>query len=296
MSIQEDYRFCKEIIRTNSKSFFRAFSKLPEEKANAVYAVYAFCRYVDDIVDGKNEELSLKSFITQFEKFKKGQAADHPLWRALEDVFIKFPMSFTPFEEMIEGQLMDESFKQPQSQEDLEKYCYYVAGTVGLMILPILSKYPEQLKNTAVKLGTAMQLTNILRDIGEDYSIGRVYIPVEVLNKFNYEQHELSSKVINHNFIELWEYEAKRAESLYKEAMEYFYLFDKDSLHSVVIALFFYKEILNSVRKNRYDCLSCRNYVSMPRKYILLIKSYLARKRFNSYKEYYNKKSSGIAG
>ena len=295
MSIQEDYSFCREIIKKNSKSFFKAFSKLTEDKANAVYAVYTFCRYVDDIVDGKNTELSLKDFIAQFEEFKRGKAVDHPLWRALGDVFINYSMSFRPFQEMIEGQLMDESFTQPYSQEDLEKYCYYVAGTVGLMLLPILSKQPEELKKAAVKLGTAMQITNILRDIGEDYSMGRIYIPVEVLEVFDYKQDELRNNVINRNFIELWEYEANRAEALYKEAMEDFYLFDKDSLLSMIIAVYLYREILNSVRKKGYDCLSCRNFVSRPRKYILLAKSYLDLRKFKSLKTYYIKKSSGIS-
>ena len=122
-----------------------------------------------------------------------------------------------------------------------------------------------------------------------------ITLVTEVLERFNYKPNELLNKVINRSFIELWEYEAHRAEALYEEALEDFHIFDKDSLLSMIIAVYLYREILNSIRKKGYDCLSCRSFVSRPRKYILLAKSYLDLKKFKTLKTYYIKKSSGIS-
>ena len=274
MSLDNDFLYCKKIIKENSKSFYKAFSRLPKAKANAIFAVYAFCRTADDLIDLKEDKESLLLFKDELHKFSKGEITDKPLWRALGEVFEKYDMNIKPFFEMIEGQLMDANFKNIETQDELTNYCYYVAGTVGLMILPILStKHHKELEEIAVKLGAAMQITNILRDIGEDYKINRIYIPKEVMDKFNYSSSDLASNIINKNFIELWEYEAKIAEELYKETYRKIKLFDRDSRGSVILASRLYKEILNSVRKNNYDCLTKRNYVGFYKKIFTVIQS-----------------------
>ena len=272
MSLDNDFLYCKEIIKENSKSFYKAFSRLPKDKANAIFAVYAFCRTADDLIDLRNDAERLNLFKDELSLFSKGEIVDKPLWRALEEVFKNYNMDIKPFFEMIEGQLMDANFKNIETQDELIDYCYYVAGTVGLMILPILStKHHKELEEVAVKLGTAMQITNILRDIGEDLKINRIYIPKEIMDKFNYSSLDLSSNLINNNFIKLWEYEAKISEELYKEAYKKIKLFDKDSSGAVLLAATLYKEILNSVRKNNYDCLTKRNYVGIYKKIFKVI-------------------------
>lgn len=272
MEINNDFLYCENIIKKNSKSFYKAFSRLPKSKANAIFAVYAFCRIADDLIDLNNDEDSLLLFKDELSSFSKGKIVDKPLWRALGEVFRNYDMDIKPFFEMIEGQLMDSNFKNIETQDELINYCYYVAGTVGLMILPILAtKNNKELEETSIKLGTAMQITNILRDIGEDFKRNRIYIPKEVMEKFNYSSLNLESNLINNNFINVWEFEARIAENLYKEVYKKIDLFDEDSKASVILASILYKEILNSVRKQNYDCLTKRNYVGIFKKIFTVI-------------------------
>jgi phytoene synthase len=172
-------------------------------------------------------------------------------------------MNIKPFYEMIEGQKMDIEYSQPQTQKDLLNYCYYVAGTVGKMLLPIIAseKYDE-ININKIKLGEAMQITNILRDIGEDFENGRIYIPVEIMKKYNYTKENLKSKIINDNFIKMWEYEAEQAQKMYDDFYNYIDFFDKDSKKPVLASAKLYNAILDFVRKNGYNCLTERNYVS----------------------------------
>jgi len=263
MSLKEDYRYCQEIIKENSKTFYKAFSLLNKEKANAVYAVYAFCRVVDDSIDIYNSPDRLQRLEKQLKDFEKGNVPNEPLWRALEDVFGKFNMETKPFYEMIEGQKMDIEYSQPKTQKDLLNYCYYVAGTVGNMLLPILaSRKINKINVEKIKLGEAMQITNILRDIGEDYENGRIYIPVDIMKKYNYTKEDLKNKIINDNFKEMWEYEAEQSQKMYDDFYSFIDYFDEDSKKPVLASAKLYNAILDSVRENDYDCLNKKNYVN----------------------------------
>lgn len=285
MGLKEDYNYCENIIRKNSKSFYSAFSRLSEEKAKDIYAVYAFCRTVDDIVDLNQSKKQLDLFKSEWENFKRGHVESKPFWKALENTFSRYDMSFSPFDDMIEGQYSDLEFTQPKNQRELENYCYYVAGTVSLMILPILSANHKNLKENAVSLGKAMQITNILRDIGEDYDKKRIYLPISVMEKFGYDEKNLDEKTINKNFIEMWEFEAQRAEELYNVASGNLMLYDKDSVLPVIFSIKLYKDILNSVRSNGYDCLRKKNYVKKPRKIFLYIQSVRLKQNIGFSKE-----------
>ena len=128
MALQEDYKYCEEIIRENSKSFFKA------------------------------------------------RGLDKPIFRAFKDTFSKLDLDIEPFYHMLEGQKRDYKFSQPENIEEFKDYCYHVAGSVGLMLLPIIAtENKEELKNVATGLGEAMQITNILRDVGEGYREGYTY-------------------------------------------------------------------------------------------------------------------------
>ncbi|WP_225743550.1 phytoene/squalene synthase family protein [Marinilactibacillus sp. Marseille-P9653] len=271
-SLEKDYDYCEEIIKEHSKSFYFAFSRLPEEKAKAVYAIYAFCRQADDSIDeadsSKEQQKALLSIKKMLEQFEKGEDSDHPVWRALRDVFNRFDMSLKPFYDQLEGQTMDYNFKQPETLTDLEKYSYFVAGSVGLMLLPILAtNHHQELKETAISLGVAMQITNILRDIGEDQKeINRIYLPVELMKEAGYTYDDLKSQVINPSFISMWETLASRSETLYKIVKQDLNKFDSDSQLPVLLSANVYAEILATVRKNGYDCFNQRNKTSFIRK------------------------------
>lgn len=265
--LEMDYSYCEAIIKKHSKSFYYAFSRLPVEKANAVYAIYAFCRIADDSVDEnsflRDKVLALKELKNELDLFARNNDVDHPLWRALRDVFNTFDMDIQVFYDQLIGQEMDIEFTQPKSLEELEQYSYYVAGSVGLMLLPIIaSENHFELKSAAVDLGVAMQITNILRDVGEDYyEKGRIYLPEVELSTYKYTSECLDEGVINESFIQLWEKLAVRAEILYHGFSEFTSMFDADSQIPVSLSAMVYRGILDAVRENDYDCLSQRNYV-----------------------------------
>ncbi|MDX5476693.1 MAG: phytoene/squalene synthase family protein, partial [Bacillaceae bacterium] len=208
MSIIEAYQHCESIIKEHSKTFYKAFMLLPQEKKNAVWAVYAFCRKVDDIVDeGLNPQVELAYFKDQFDLFLTGfLPAENPMWLALRDVFQKYEMDEKAFWDMIKGQEMDLSKKTYYSEEEVLFYSYHVASTVGLMLLPILAPdNKEKLREGAIALGKAMQLTNILRDIGEDLERERIYIPINLLRSVGYSEELLKHRIVNSSFIQAWE-------------------------------------------------------------------------------------------
>lgn len=275
LSVAKDYAYCEEIIKKQSKSFYFAFSKLPDEKAVAVYAIYAFCRLADDSIDEaetKEEQAEALAFLnSELNRFEQGRDPDHPVWRALRDVFNRYDMSIQPFYDQLNGQAMDYRFKQPQTLEDLEEYSYYVAGSVGLMLLPVIaSQNHKNLKEEAIALGVAMQLTNILRDVGEDYhKINRVYLPKDLMDSKGYSMDDLGEHKVDERFVSLWEIIATRAEDLYDSFSESLKYFDKDSQLQVALSAKVYGGILDAVRDNGYNCFTVKNQTSSAKKVTL---------------------------
>lgn len=272
--VAKAYAYCEEIIKIHSKSFYFAFSKLPKEKANAVYAIYAFCRLADDSIDEaetKEEQGDALTFLTnELNRFEQGREPDHYVWQALRDVFNRYDMSIEPFYDQLHGQAMDYQFRQPQTMDDLEEYSYYVAGSVGLMLLPVIAtENHKDLEDEAIALGIAMQLTNILRDIGEDYQkIDRIYLPEELMEQENYTEADLSDQRIDESFISIWETIAYRAEQLYEKFNDSLKDFDKDSQLQVALSAKVYGGILDAVRENDYDCFTVKNKTSPAKKVV----------------------------
>ena len=132
MSLIDDYNYCENIIKIYSKSFYAAFSILPKPKRNAVYAIYAFCRYADDSIDVLNSLDKLLKLESYLDQLRQGNRVDLPIFRALEDTFKTFDLDISPFYDMIQGQKMDFNFIQPKDINEFKKYCYHVAGSVGL--------------------------------------------------------------------------------------------------------------------------------------------------------------------
>ncbi|WP_429976042.1 phytoene/squalene synthase family protein [Enterococcus sp. DIV0086] len=253
IDIYNDYMYCKEIINKHSKSFSIVFSQLPEEKKNAIFAVYAFCRKLDDSIDVYKDNKMLTKYEIFFKEMLLGKTINEPIFLALQDSFKKFDLSPRPFFELINGIRSDQNFEQPQSEKELLNYCYQVAGTVGEAILPILAKENHQeLRNDAISLGCAMQLTNILRDVGQDLGDGRIYFSKDTMEYFGItviDQQFVPKK----NYQLMWEYYASKAEDLYIEGLSHIYLYDADSKMIVKSAAEVYKAILSAVRKIDYS-------------------------------------------
>jgi phytoene synthase len=191
----------KEISKKSRSSFYYAFNLLPEDKRDAMNTVYAFCRKTDDIVDENSDSTDLKyeklrRWRIEFEKSFSGHS-EFTLLNKLGTTISKFNIPLDPFFELIKGMEMDLQKDRYKSFEDLQLYCYRVASTVGLMCIEIFGYKHPSTKQFAVDLGIALQMTNILRDIGKDVKNGRIYLPQEDLIKFNYTEKEIMSLVYN---------------------------------------------------------------------------------------------------
>ena len=177
----------QEISKKSKSSFYYAFNLLPEDKRDAMNTVYAFCRKTDDIVDENSDSTDLKyeklrKWRIEFEKSFSGNS-EFALLNKLGKTISNFNIPLDPFFELIKGMEMDLQKDRYKSFDDLQLYCYRVASTVGLMCIEIFGYKHPSTKQFAVDLGIALQMTNILRDIGKDAKNGRIYLPQEDLIK-----------------------------------------------------------------------------------------------------------------
>jgi len=180
-------KYCEDKTRGSGSSFFYAFLFLSPEKRRAMMALYAFCREVDDIADEiKEKEVAVRKLAFWQEEIDRvfEHKARHPVGIELMWTIAHYPVEKEQFTAMIEGMLMDVSGKAMVTDEDLDLYCYRVAGVVGLMSIAVFGYQNEQSKTFALQMGNALQLTNILRDVYEDTKIERIYLPQQTRAKF----------------------------------------------------------------------------------------------------------------
>ncbi|TSB46591.1 phytoene/squalene synthase family protein [Alkalicoccobacillus porphyridii] len=272
-TLEEAYQDCHTIINRHSKTFSKAFSLLPSPKRKAVWAIYSFCRSVDDIVDeGDDPENEIIAFEKEFLLFLENHPnLEKSIWIALHDVFQRFSMNQDAFLDMIKGQKMDLVKNRYQTMAEVEEYSYYVAGTVGLMLLPVLAPDNHlRLTEGGKALGTAMQITNILRDVGEDIERNRIYLPMDLMDKYQVTEEQIREGKVTKSFILLWEEMASRAEELYQIAFQSIDHYPLDARLPVKGAAYMYRAILNSVRENQYNVFTQRSYVTKEEKQKIL--------------------------
>lgn len=268
------YLQCERITRKNSASFYKAFSQLKDKnQRKAVYAVYAFCRHVDDVIDEQHNLKALMKTKNHLDDFIQGSIPAHYRWIALKDTAQRFypeDYDYKPFYQMIEGQEFDANPIRISTIDQLLIYCDLVASSVGHMLLPILA--PDQ-KNTgafANALGRAFQLTNILRDVGEDYRNNRIYLPLALLEKYGYTEELLSKNTINKDFISIIKELATLAESYYQQAYAMLSLFADDVAFSLEASLRIYRAILSVIESSGYQVMTKKQYVNDKTKQAIL--------------------------
>jgi phytoene synthase len=247
----------KEIAKESKSSFYYAFNLLPEEKREAMNIVYAFCRKTDDIVDETSESPDVKyeklrKWRIEFERAFLGHS-EFPLLNKLGTTISKFNIPLDPFFELIKGMEMDLQKDRYKSFDDLQLYCYRVASTVGLMCIEIFGYKNPSTKEFAINLGIALQLTNILRDISKDAEKGRIYLPEEDLQRFNYKESELMQKVYNNQFRELMIYETGRAKQYFNSATAHLDLDDKKTMFAARAMQHIYYKMLEKIIAADYD-------------------------------------------
>jgi phytoene synthase len=285
-SVSEAYEYCRQITAKYSKTFYLGTLLMPKEKREAIWAIYVWCRRTDELVDGPDAALTTPETLDHWERQLESVFAGHPLDDpdvALVNTLERFTLDIQPFRDMIEGQRMDLYRSRYETFEELELYCYRVAGTVGLMssdVLGIDTSYrtapwdcsdniyiPRQ---EAIALGIANQLTNILRDVGEDTHRGRIYLPLEDLEKFNYTEEDLYNGVIDDRWIALMQFEIERARKFYQDAEIGIRSLNLDSRWPVWSALMLYQGILDVIEQNNYDVFTKRAFVPNAKKMLYL--------------------------
>lgn len=254
---------CEELMKKGSSSFHKAFAGLPSPRREAVHVIYAFCRMIDDSVD--EPERSPYTIYELRRHFNALETAEgHFIWPALRWLFASFPMlEREPFLLQMEGQIRDLSFTHYETLEQLEGYCYLVAGTVGEMLLPVLrDDANEEAQTAGIALGIGMQLVNIIRDVGEDLAKGRRYVPLELMQIHGYSQSDLECGLVNGAFVNVLE--ALRAQALvwFEQGLAHVETYPPESGMAVELAAAFYGGILDAVAAAGYDVFRNRAYVS----------------------------------
>ncbi len=212
------YRACRDIARVHSKTFYLSSLFLEPRKRRAVWAVYAFCRTADDIVDRVAPARDRLGAIAAWERGlldAYGGRATDPIFIAFADAARRFGIPAEPALDLLRGARMDVTVRRYDTYDDLREYCYLVASTVGLLVMPVLGTISPAAARYGVALGRAMQMTNILRDVGEDARMDRIYLPAEDLRRFGCSEASIVDGVVDERFRELMRFEIARVRTMY---------------------------------------------------------------------------------
>ena len=255
------YADCRNITRREAKNFYYAVVTLPQEKRKAIYAAYSFCRQCDDSVDEAASPEAKLSALTDMQVnlalAYEGRSAT-PVFLALADTADRYDIPQEYFSEIIRGVESDLVKTRYQDFDELREYCYRVASVVGLVCLQIF-QYPPQdgaaAREYAVDLGLAMQLTNIVRDVREDWSMGRVYLPQDEMARFGYTEEQLGAGIHNDAFVELLRFQGQRARAYFRSGFRLLPYLSRRSRACPAALGAIYSRVLDRIEESGYDVL-----------------------------------------
>ena len=277
--LNDSYEYCRQLTRRTAHNFRFSFLTLPQEKRRAMNALYAFNRITDDL--GDDPAISLELRRAQLTAWRNsvqvalaltgtdrtsgvpgtaemGTLNDHPALPAIADMVARFHIPQEYLLAVIDGVEMDLHPLEIATFADLERYCFRVAGAVGLCCIHVWGFHDERAKPLAIDCGLALQLTNILRDLGEDASLGRTYLPQADLQRFGYSAEELSQRVLDDRFRSLMQFEVERARTYYARAEQLFPYLHPDGRPILRTMLDIYGGLLNEIERRGYDVFSRR--------------------------------------
>lgn len=257
---------CAVVTAHHSRSFYRASAFLPREKRRAVRALYAFCRVTDDIVDCP--ECDARHDLAEWRHIALSAEppADNLVAVAWADARQRYGLPLRLAEQLIDGVARDLSQARYATFTELTEYAYGVASTVGLMSMRIIGYKNAAAIPYAIKLGVALQLTNILRDVGEDWRSGRVYLPADELARFDLTETDLARGRVDDRWRAFMQFQIERNRRLYAEAWPGIQLLNEDGRFAIVAAGDLYRRILDDIETHDYDVFTRRAHVSTPRK------------------------------
>ena len=261
--LEQAHRHCEDVTARHSRSFYLASSLLPQPKRQAVRALYAFCRVTDDIVDGgtTNTEEALASWRRQTASAPK-PGEDNLVAVAWADTQLRYRVPHRYAEQLIDGVRRDLHQTRYNTFAELATYAYGVASTVGLMSMHIIGFSGPEAIPYAVKLGVALQITNILRDIGEDWQAGRIYLPAEELETWGLSESDLALGKVDDRWRAFMRFQIARNRQLYREAWPGIAMLDSDGRFAIAAAAQLYQAILKDIEAHDYDVFNRRAYIT----------------------------------
>jgi phytoene synthase len=261
-SLEQAYWKCEQITKAHSRTFYLASALLPAEKRRAARALYAFCRVSDDLVDRKSESPARDLQEWRWRSLSAHPPIDEPVALAWADTRARFNIPKRYAEQLIDGVAGDLEHKSYESFEELSAYCYGVASTVGLMAMHITGFSGTEAIPYALKLGVALQLTNILRDVGEDWCSKRLYLPLDELKHFGLSEENISAGVVDDRWRDFMKFQIERTRRLYKEATPGIAMLDPDGRFAIAAAAELYQAILEDIEAHDYDVFNRRAHTS----------------------------------
>lgn len=273
--LQGSFEACAAITAEHSRSFHLASGLLPAEKRSAMRALYAFCRTADDLADGDIEQPGER--LRELRQGITGGISETydeilPAWRAIRARY-QIPVCYA--EQLMDGVERDLVQYRYDTFEDLSVYCYRVASTVGLMSMRITGYTSQLAVPYAIKLGVALQLTNILRDVGEDWDAGRLYLPLEELNAFGLGEQDIAAGKVDGRWRDFMRFQVARTRQLYAEALPGIHLLHPDGRFAVAAAAMLYRGILDRIEALDYEVFRQRAFVGRGQKLAILGRAFV---------------------
>lgn len=303
--LEAAYRACTAIARHEAKNFYYAFLALPKPKRDAICAVYAFMRHADDLSDDESRSrdqrrADLAAWLDAWHRAAAGEATSDPVFLALNDARQRCNIPLDLLDQLVQGTAMDlaiqagnaaygearspGSFHTYATFEDLRRYCYFVASVVGLVCIRIFGYSDARAEQLAEETGIAFQLTNILRDVKEDALRGRIYIPVQDLDRYSVHIDELAAlrdgAALTLNQRELLAGIAKRAEEYYESGFRLVPLISPDARPALWVLITIYHRLLRRIERRNYDVFTERISVPLTTRLIILFRGLLQVLRY----------------
>ncbi|MDZ4672644.1 MAG: squalene/phytoene synthase family protein [Phototrophicales bacterium] len=264
LALKHAYKHCSDVTKIHSRTFYIASGLLPPEKRQAVRALYAFCRVTDDIID-KNDDASRRG--TDLEAWRERIEAANPphddlVALAWADARSKFNVPSGYATQLIDGVKQDLAKTRYATFDELAEYSYGVASTVGLMAMHIIGFTNEEAIPYAVKLGVALQITNILRDVGEDWRGGRLYLPQDELTAFGLDETRFDTHILDDKWRKFMRFQIDRNRKLYQDSWQGIAMLNPDGRLAIGAAAELYKAILTNIEANDYRVFDRRSHIS----------------------------------
>jgi 15-cis-phytoene synthase len=285
VSLRSAYSHCRHITRHHAKTFYLATRFLPNPKQRSIFAIYALCRYMDDLIDEQEDLVSftkvdasqldelMRRFRSDLTRTYRYGADGHPILQAFADTLTSYHIPMQYPLELLEGVCMDLAKNRYDTFGELRSYCYKVASVVGLMTSEVFGYDNPAAIEHAIDLGIAMQLTNILRDVGEDLTRNRIYLPKEDLDRFGLDESDLHRHVSDDRFHALMRFQIERARSFYDSADKGIPMLSADSRLPVILARENYSRILDVIEREPAMVYKRRAFLSTTQKLRILPKA-----------------------